>query len=334
MRRRSTNRRRFLRIAAATACCGVAGFMPSVGVADIAPVEWRGLAMGNLARIDIRHPDAARARRLLETVKTEITRLEGIMSLYRSESALVKLNREGILRRPPLDLVRLLSEAQRFGVLTNGGFDVTVQPLWKVYANHFGTLGAGPEGPDQALVARAVESVNYRALEIEPMVVGFGRPDMQATLNGIAQGYITDRIVELLRNEGLDHVLVDLGEIRAIGDRDNQQPWQAGIENPLDRTALLAEVSLLDNALATSGGYGFQFDGAGRFHHIFDPGTGSCPHRYASVSVLAPDATTSDALATACNLMPLHAIQELLRAAGATLALVVMPDGAVTRIKA
>jgi thiamine biosynthesis lipoprotein len=284
--------------------------------------------MGNLASIEIRHSDLARANRLLEFARNEVARLEAVMSLYDPQSALSALNRDGMVREPPLDLVQVLSEAHRFATLTGGVFDVTVQPLWTVYADHFAKPGNDPAGPKPDLIKRAAERVDFRALEIEPTVVGLGRQGMQVTLNGIAQGYITDRIVELLRNEGLDHVLVDLGEIRALGGRDGRQPWQAGIEDPLNRKALLADVPLLDNALATSGGYGFQFDSAGRFHHIFDPTTGSCPHRYASVSVVAPNATTADALATAGNLMPPQALASILKTTGAHQALLIDPGGA------
>jgi FAD:protein FMN transferase len=322
-------RRRFLRIAAATASCGGASLLASSmpRAAEPAPAVWRGIAMGNLASIEIRHLERDRANRLLETARAEIERLEAIMSLYRPDSDLSRFNRDGALRDSPLDLVNVLAEARRFGAITNGAFDVTVQPLWQAYASYFGNPGCDPHGPGSDAIRRAVERVDYRALEIDPDAVGLGRPGMQVTLNGIAQGYITDRITELLRNEGLEHVLVDLGEIRALGTRDEVRRWQVGIENPQDRQAIVAEVPLLDRALATSGGYGFKFDAAGRFHHIFDPRTGSCPQRYASVTVIARDATTADALATACNLLTPKEIAAVLRAAGADRALLVEPNG-------
>jgi len=328
-RKRRVSRRRFMRIAAGAASCGGLALLGSAlsSKAGPAPAIWRGIALGNLASIEIRHPDGDKSARLLETARTEIERLESILSLYRPDSALSVLNRDGILRDPPLDLVRVLAEAHRFGVLSGGAFDVTVQPLWKVYANHFSVPGCDPAGPAAKLVEQTATRVDYRALEIEPTVVGLNRNGMAVTLNGIAQGYITDRIADLLRNEGLDHVLVDLGEIRALGSRDDNQPWQAGIENPQDRKQMLANVPLTDQALATSGGYGFQFDKAGRFHHIFDPRSGACPHRFSSVSILAPNATTADALATACNLLPRESIAATLREAGADRALVVSSNG-------
>jgi thiamine biosynthesis lipoprotein len=313
-----------MRIVAGTASCGFAGR----ALADDFPTAtWRGLVMGNLASIEIRHVDPARAAALLDRARAEMQRLESIMSLYRPDSALSVLNSRAILRDPPLDLVRILSEAQRFGALSRGRFDVTVQPLWTLYAEHFSKPDRDPAGPAADLVQQVAARVDYRAIEVEPDVIRFGLAGMQVTLNGIAQGYITDRISELLANEGLDHALVDLGEIRAIGNRDVSRAWSAGIEDPFNRTEILAEVQLTGNALATSGGYGFKFDPAGRIHHIFDPATGTSPHRYVSVSVVAADATTADALATAANLLAPDAILEILRQSGAQRVMLVDAEG-------
>ncbi len=305
----------------------------SLSAADPAPLAWRGLVLGNMATIEIRHANPVKARRLLDFARQEIARLEAIMSLYRPDSALSMLNGRGILRDPPFDLVQVLSDARRFGDVTDGAFDVTVQPLWKAYANHFASGGADPAGPGVDVVRSAVEHVDYRALEIEPSAVGLCRPGMAVTLNGIAQGYITDRIADMLRNEGLDHVLVDLGEIRAVGARGDVTPWLVGVENS-GGFGLAAEFPLADEALSTSGSYGFRFDPAGRFHHIFDPRNGACPQRYASVSVMAPTSVIADAVATACNLVPLTAMPALLRMAGARRAFVITPDGGAHRIEA
>lgn len=321
-------RRRFVRIAASAASLGLAGVTGARAFAasQPAPLIWKGMVLGNLASIEIVHSDAARASRLLARAQEEIARLEMIMTLYRPDSALSALNDRGILRDPPLDLVQMLAEARHIGEITGGAFDVTVQPLWKAYADHFATAGANPDGPAPDAIRRAREHVDYKAIEIEPSVVGLRRRGMALTLNGIAQGYITDRIAELLRNEGLDDVLVNLGEIRAQGARAGTEPWRAGIENAR-ATLVVTEVPLDNQALSTSGSYGFRFDPAGRFHHIFDPKSGACPRLHASVSVVAARSTTADALATACNLTPVAAIPGLLRAAGASRAFVIGLDG-------
>jgi thiamine biosynthesis lipoprotein len=329
--RSRVNRRRFMRIAAGTAAGGFVGRAFADGPAA---TTWRGLVMGNLASVEIRHADPARAAALLERAKLEMERLEAIMSLYRPQSALARLNRNGILRDPPLELVQILAEAQRFGALSGGKFDVTVQPLWTLYADYFSAPDPDPAGPAKQRVAEAAEKVDYRDMEIDAAVVRLGRPGMQVTLNGIAQGYITDRISELFRNEGLDHALVDLGELRALGGRDASAAWRAGIQDPLNPAGVLSEIPLMDDALATSGGYGFKFDRSGKINHIFDPATGVSPQRYASVSVVAGDATTADALATAANLLSPDELVQVLRQAGARRALLVYPDGRTQKLDA
>ena len=258
----------------------------------------------------------------------EMARLESIMSLYRPDSALSELNRRGHLGAAPVDLVQVLSRAQAIGALSGGAFDVTVQPLWQVYSSHFSRTGADPRGPRADLIRRAAERVDYRDIEIEPAAIRLRRPGMALTLNGIAQGYITDRIIDLLKNEGFENALADLGEIRALGQAAQDQPWRAAIKSPFDESAVASKIELAGGALATSGSYGFRFDAAGQFHHLFDPRTGACPSRYASVSVLAPDAATADALATACNLLAPDAIADALRASGAYRALVIDRDDA------
>ena len=127
---------------------------------------------------------------------------------------------------------------------------------------------------------------------------------MAVTLNGIAQGYITDRVVGLLRARGMTRVLVDLGEPRALGDHPDGRPWRVGIRRPgAGRPAM--EVDLADLALATSSGAGSPADFAyRRFNHLLDPATGHCADPSRMVTVTAPDATTADALTTALALMP------------------------------
>ena len=175
--------------------------------------RWSGIALGAAAQIVLHDPDGARARRLIARSVAEIDRLEDVFSLYRPESAICRLNRDGRLAAPPLELVALLAEARSYSERTEGAFDVTVQPLWRLYAAHFSRPGADPRGPAEADLARAHALVDYRAVEIEPSEVRFARPGMAITLNGIAQGYITDRVAALLEGAGMGDVLLDVGEL-------------------------------------------------------------------------------------------------------------------------
>ncbi|TIV23453.1 MAG: FAD:protein FMN transferase, partial [Mesorhizobium sp.] len=244
-------------------------------------------------------------------------------------SALSRLNSDGELADPPQELVELLAASARYARATGGAFDPTVQPLWTVYANHFGVAEADPNGPSAADIRGAVAKCGYQRVTVDAGKVAFGQSGMALTLNGIAQGYITDRVAELLRARGVTHTLVDMGETRALDVHPAGRPWSVGIKNPRAEDRLIATVALDNQAVSTSGGYGTEFDAAERFNHIFDPTTGLCANRYLSVSVVAPTATCADALSTAFSVMPIDRASSALAKVGATRAYFVLPDGRV-----
>ena len=295
-------RRRFIAIAAAAAGLPLA----AVGArAEAAPLHrWSGIALGAAAEIVLSDPDAARARRLIARCVAEIDRLEDVFSLYRPESALSRLNEDGRLAAPPLELVALLAEAGSYSERTEGAFDATVQPLWRLYAEHFARPGAEPQGPAEADRAEAQALVDYRAVAIEPAEVRFVRPGMAITLNGIAQGCITDRVAALLQDAGMGDVLLDIGEVRALGRHPEGRPWRVGLRRAAEPETLARTVTLADRAIATSAGIASPFDASGRHHHLFDPATGRPAPGTGQVSVIAPRATMADALSTALAVSP------------------------------
>jgi thiamine biosynthesis lipoprotein ApbE len=159
----------------------------------------------------------ADAARLVDRVVAEVSRLERVFSLYQRDSALSELNRTGAIAAPPAELVNLLEASRDFWETTGGAFDPTVQPLWTLYAEHFSASDADPAGPSEDAKRRALSRVGFEKLKFNRDRVVFARPGMALTLNGIAQGYITDRIVGLLREAGIANSLVSMGETRAIG---------------------------------------------------------------------------------------------------------------------
>jgi len=146
-------------------------------------------------------------------------------------------------------------------------------------------------------VARRV--VDFRQIHSGAAAIGFARPGMGITLNSMAQGYITDAVADLLRNEGFERAVVDVGERRAIGRHPDGRPWRIGIRDGRDLSRIDRMVDLEDVALAVSGGYGTRFEASGRFHHLFDPRTGGSANRLVDVAVMGPRATAADGLATA-----------------------------------
>ena len=279
-------------------------------------MTWRGHAMGALASLQIHHTDRHSAERLVQRAVSEVRRLERILSLYHDGSALVALNRSGVLLSPPEDLVRVLRECQHYWEITGGTFDPTVQALWTLYRDHFSKEGHDPAGPSADAVRPALDKVGFRHVVFDGNRIVLRNRGMGLTLNGINQGYATDRVVEILRSEGIEHSLVDMGESRALGNGPGRRPWRIGIADPNAPEWVGETLDVTDKAVAISGAYGFRFDPEGRFNHLFDPQSGGCAARYRSVMAVMPTATAADALSTAFSLMPEATISKVLTSVG------------------
>lgn len=270
-------RRRFITISAVTAA------LPAAARAAAPQLVWTGQALGARASIRLDHPDA---QAIAARVQGEIERLDRVFSLYRHDSALVQLNRDGTLQAPPFELLDCLATAGAVHGASGGAFDPTVQPLWALWAEAV-TAGGEPGPGAIAAVNRGWEQVAIDAPAIRLA------PGMALTLNGVAQGYIADRVAALLTAEGLTDIFVDTGEMRALGGSPAGGGWPVTLESG-------PRISLSDRALATSAPLGTTFDQAGRLGHILDPRMGiPVAPRWSSVSISADSAALADALSTA-----------------------------------
>lgn len=284
------SRRRVLTILAAATAFPATAFAS----ADLPLFTWQGQALGARATLRLAHPDAAA---ISARVASEIDRLEDVFSLFRPDSALSRLNREGSLAAPPFELLQCLSLAGRVHAATNGRFDPTVQPLWRVYAE----AAIAGHAPTDADLSRARSLIGWQDVQIAPDRITLA-PGMALTLNGIAQGVIADRIADLLRQEGLNNVLIDTGELRALGGDPDGNPWPVQL-------AAGGRVPLRARALATSAPRGTTFgDGTSGKSHILDPKLGvPVPMNWREISISAPSAGLADALSTAACLFPTKA---------------------------
>lgn len=286
-----TNRRRFLMIAAAAATGLATSGAASAAKSAQVPYVWQGAALGARATIRLTHPDAAA---ITARAAAEIDRLEDVFSLYRSGSALARLNNAGRIASPPFELLECLSLCGTVHRATAGRFDPTVQRLWQAHA--VAATQGRAISPDERRAA--LRLTGWRGVALSEQAVTL-RQGMALTLNGIAQGYIADRIAALLAAEGLTDILIDTGELRALGHNPAGGPWPVTLQ-PSGR-----ELGLVSRALATSAPLGTVFDAAGQVGHILDPRTGMpAPAVWQAVSVSAPSAALVDALSTAACLMP------------------------------
>ncbi len=301
------------------ATCAALAPLSAARAAAAAQVSiWKGTALGALATMTLVHPDRASALAQLEDCVREVQRLEAIFSLYRANSAISRLNAAGELHAPPQELVELLSFGLALSQRSAGAFDPTVQPLYRLYATHFAAQGAAPDGPPQAAIDRALRLVDGTAIDLRLDLIRLRRPGMAITLNGVAQGFITDRVADLLRAAGYSDVLVDLGEAHALGQRPGGGAWRAAIADPRQPGRTILELPLGADrgglpALATSAGYGTRFGPDPRVHHLLDPRTGRSANHHLSVSVAAPRAALAYGLSTTLAILSPERASAMLR---------------------
>ncbi len=318
-------RRHFLSIAAAW---GVSASTPSSGA--LVPVSWSGQLMGATASLSLYTPDPDLGRSLITQCLSEIDRLENLFSLFRPDSLISQLNRTGWVDTAEPDFLRVLTESERISRLSNGAFDVTVQPLWVLYSKHFDRWGRDAEGPGADAINQALGSVNWRAVQTSGGRVSFTAPNMGITLNSIARGYATDRVTAILKAAGLEHVLVDLDNYYALGNHPDGRPWRIGMADPKSPDHVMKVLDVKNLAVASASGFGTVFDRAGIYHHIFDPHTGGCSSTWAGCTVLAESATIADALSTTLLVAPPAKIPQILAEGGGVKAYMVDRTGRVS----
>ena len=273
-------RRRFLAISAAVA-------MPRPArAAELYTAT--GQAIGARVTLRLQHPDAPA---IAAQAMAEIARLEDVFSLYRTDSSLARLNATGQLEAPPFELLACLTLAGSVHAATEGLFDPTVQPLWALYAAE----AVKGSRPDAKQIAAALALIGWQKVRLGSDRIDL-QPGMALTLNGIAQGYIADRVADLLAGEGLDNILIDTGELRALGGDPRGGDWQV-------KLAQGCNVALKARSLATSAPLGTTFDQLGIMGHILDPRSGlPAAPVWRAASISAPSAALADALSTAACL--------------------------------
>jgi len=241
-----------------------------------------------------------------------------------------------VLENAPQDMLAMTARALSLAQISGGVYDPTIQPLWQTYFRHFTATAPDAAGPSAADIAAARELVDWRAVELDAANrrIAFARPGMGLTLNSGAQGYITDRVADVLRAHGFHSMLVDMGEPRALSAKPDGSAWRIAIANPAHPTSTVATLDVVNQCVSTSGGYGTLFDPAGKFTHLIDPRTGLTAPALLGVSVVADLGAIADGLSTAMLLAPVERRQEILRAAGGQKALYVTPDGVSATVTA
>jgi FAD:protein FMN transferase len=274
---------------------GIALLWSGVSTAHAEWLKREAAIMGTRCAVELWAEDKAKGEAGIESVFAEMRRIDELMSTYKPQSELSRVNAEAAEHpvRVSKELYDVLATSVEYSKLTRGTFDITYASVGYLYdyRNHI--------HPDDKTIVAALPGIDYRHLRLVPesTSVGFDRKGVRVDLGGIGKGYAVDRGIAVLQAAGITHAMVNAGgDTRIIGDRLGR-PWVVGIRHPDDEKKIVLKMPLTDAAMSTSGDYERFFDEEGvRYHHILDPKTGKSPHKVRSVTIIGPNATRTDAL--------------------------------------
>ena len=258
--------------------------------------------------VEIISPD----KKAAPIVFTEIRIIEKLLSKYNPESEVSQLNKTGQLRVSP-ETFYVIKKSKEFWQKSAGAFDITVAPLmdlWGFTERKFSV-------PDEEKIRETLERVGSDKiiLQEENNVIKFGVPGMRIDLGGIAKGYSLDAAAKKLRAAGIKSCLINTGgQIYALGTKFGI-PWKVAIKGPRSNN-FVGYLEIADQSVSTSGDYEQYFTkGKARYSHIINPKTGyPADSGVVSVTVIAPDGLTADALSTAIFVLGKEKGEELARA--------------------
>lgn len=258
-------------------------------------------ALGTLIHQKI-YTTPANAVQIIGGVRTLIAKMERIMSFFDLKSEISKINQQAgkswVSVSP--ELLFIICAAKRYARITNGLFNITVAiliDLWRRY-------GRAGLIPPHYLIEEKLRLVNYEDILIdeEESRVKLQKRRQKIDLGGIAKGYLANCVIEFYNKYGLDSAMINLGgNVTLLGRRENEKPWQVGIQDPEQgRGECLATIAVSNTSVVTSGNYErFFLEGDRRYHHILNPFTGYPANSgLNSVTIVHSDALLADVLST------------------------------------
>ncbi|MGE5645561.1 MAG: FAD:protein FMN transferase [Acidobacteriota bacterium] len=256
-------------------------------------------AMGSTFTVALYGYNGDQMEAAVEAAFNEVRRLDGMMSNYRPGSELSEVNRYAAERPVKVtpELFDLLSKCKEYSRESDGAFDITVGPLMRVWGFYKGT----GKLPTKQEVAQALKKVGYQkvTLDAASRTVRFSEPGVNLDPGGIGKGYAVDRMVDILKENGIASALVSAGgsSIYALGTPNaSAKGWEIKIRDPKNARKTVEDLYLRDQSMSTSGSYEKFFEAEGKIYsHIMDPRTGFPATGVLSVSVITPSTLDSEA---------------------------------------
>jgi thiamine biosynthesis lipoprotein len=250
--------------------------------------------MGTTIRVELWCEGRSEALAAADAVMAEMHRIDRTMSPHKPGSELSRINLRAATAPVALsdEMFRLVERALHFSQLSDGAFDISYASVGRLYDYRQRVR------PNDEAIARAREAVGHQhlILDAQARTLGFARPGMRIDLGGFAKGHAVDNAASILARRGIRHAIVSAGgDSRVIGDRRGR-PWTVAIRDPRG-PSVAAMLPLTDVSISTSGDYERYFEQDGvRCHHLIDPRTGKSPSSVHSVTILADDGLTSEAM--------------------------------------
>ena len=294
-------------------------------------LEASRMSMACLYAIDAYGPDAAALPKILDDAFDEVDRIDRLMSNYRPDSPLSRINREAAAHPVAVDpeLFDFLLESMRYNRESGGAFDITVGPLMKAWGFFRGEGRLPAEA--QLTDARRRVGASHVVFDRARRTVAFDEPGVELDLGGIAKGYAIDRVVQLLRARHVSAALVSAGgsTIFGLGAPPGRNAWDVAVQDPVDARKTAMTVRLKNRALSIAGTSEKWFEVEGvRYSHIMDPRTGMPVQGVLTVAVLSASGTAGDALDDAFFVLGIEQSRRYLKQLPGTEAFFFVPDAA------
>jgi thiamine biosynthesis lipoprotein len=313
---------------------GLLALATLAAVRQTRPVTYPLHAMGTYVNVTVVTGDSAATFAYANAAHWQVRRVDSLMSNWTTTSEVARINRIADSVATPVQplVAEVIERSLRAWRESGHTFDITVEPLVRAW----GFIGGPRRVPSEAEASAAYALVGAGdvAFDADTRVIRFGRRGMRIDLGGIAKGYAVDLAMRELRAHGVTDALVDAsGNMLALGHPPTAEHWRIGLRDPRDRMPYFARVWLADDAISTSANYE-QFvarDGQ-RYGHILDPRTGRPANGLLAVTVVAPDATTSDTWDTPLFVLGLEGAKLKARERADVAAILVQPGAGVDTV--
>lgn len=287
---------------------GVVVFLPAArAIGKLAPVgnayyEHTIVAMGTTARVGVYAASEELANHAISAAFDELKRIESLLTIFDRSSEISRINAAAGQNAIAVsnDTTAILTAAQRYSEQTTEAFDITVEPLMRLWGfrNDSNELVRLPSH-EEIETTRKVIGIDQLAIDGNSATLRSAGAKLD--LGGIAVGFALDRMVATLKSNNIEDAFIDIsGDMFAVGAPEGKRAWDVAIPDPGDTTKIIYKTQITNEALATSGNYmSFVTYQAQKFGHIMDPREGRSAHRVLSATAVAKSGMDADALSTA-----------------------------------